>query len=166
MNLGICVSLVLLLCGLSLTWAQTNATCESKTKTSCEECLTNVSCLWCIKTKKCLTYPYQTILPPNSLCPLNDARWGRCLINFQTLIITLSVFGAVIIIAFFVCLFCCCKCENCGNSFKERKMQRNANKRTAAQEQRRAEMMARHDEIRQKYGLSKGSAYAKFDNSA
>ncbi|KAB5584601.1 hypothetical protein PHYPO_G00109410 [Pangasianodon hypophthalmus] len=166
MNLGIRISLFLLVCGLSSTLAQSNITCESKSKTSCEECLANVSCLWCIKTESCLTYPYSTILPPNSLCPLKDARWGQCMINFQTLIITLSVFGAVIIIAFFICLFCCCKCENCGNSIQERKMQRKAEKKTSAQEQRRAEMMARHDEIRQKYGLSRGSAYAKFDNSA
>lgn len=37
-----------------------------------------------------------------------------CVVNFQTLIITLSVVGGVLIIAFFVCVFCCCKCENCG----------------------------------------------------
>ncbi|KAI5613708.1 pituitary tumor-transforming 1 interacting protein a precursor, partial [Silurus asotus] len=123
-------------------------------------------CLWCISSKSCMTYPYSTILPSNSLCPLNDARWGQCTINFQTLIITLSVLGVIIIIAFFICLFSCCKCENCGNSFKENKMQRKAEKRTSAQEQRRADMMARHDEIRQKYGLSRGNAYAKFDNPA
>ncbi|GAA6084807.1 PTTG1 interacting protein a [Tachysurus ichikawai] len=128
--------------------------------------LTGVSCLWCITSKSCITYPYHTILPPSSVCPLNEARWGQCTINFQTLIITLSVLGAIIIIAFLICLFRCCKCENCGNSINERKMQRKADKRTVAQEQRRTEMMARHDEIRQKYGLSRGSAYAKFDNSA
>lgn len=37
-----------------------------------------LQCLWCIKTKSCLTYPVKTILPPQSLCPLNDARWGMC----------------------------------------------------------------------------------------
>ncbi|XP_027015692.1 PTTG1 interacting protein a [Tachysurus fulvidraco] len=160
------VSLFLLVCGLSSALAQNNITCENSGSTSCEQCLTNVSCLWCITSKSCITYPYSTILPPSSVCPLNDARWGQCMINFQTLIITLSVLGAIIIIAFLICLFRCCKCENCGNSINERKMQRKAEKRTVAQEQRRTEMMARHDEIRQKYGLSRGSAYAKFDNSA
>lgn len=165
MNLGICISLFLLVCGLSWTLAQNDMTCESKNET-CDQCVSNVSCLWCISTKSCLTYPYKYMLPPHSLCPLNDARWGQCTINFQILIITLSVLGAIIIIAFFICLFHCCKCENCGNSIQERKMQRKADKRTNAQEQRRSEMLARHDEIRQKYGLSRGSAYAKFDNSA
>lgn len=35
-------------------------------------------CLWCITTKRCITYPAKTILPPHSLCPLNNARWGLC----------------------------------------------------------------------------------------
>ncbi|KAM9483739.1 PTTG1 interacting protein a [Clarias gariepinus] len=165
MNLGICLSLFLLVCGLSSTLAQSNITCETYSQRSCEECLANVSCLWCIKSSSCLTYPYQTILPPSSLCPLNDARWGQCTINFQTLIITLSVLAAAIIIGFFICLFHYCKCENCGNSLQERKTQRKAEKRSSEQEHRRAEMMARHDEIREKYGLSKaGNAYARFDN--
>uniref|UniRef100_A0A3Q4I1L1 PTTG1 interacting protein n=1 Tax=Neolamprologus brichardi TaxID=32507 RepID=A0A3Q4I1L1_NEOBR len=71
-------------------------------------------CLWCITTKSCVTYPVRTILPPHALCPLNDARWGLCWMNFQILIITLSVIGGILIIAFLVCLFCCCKCENIG----------------------------------------------------
>uniref|UniRef100_A0A3Q4I1K3 PTTG1 interacting protein n=1 Tax=Neolamprologus brichardi TaxID=32507 RepID=A0A3Q4I1K3_NEOBR len=88
--------------------------CELKNGTSCEECLKNVTCLWCITTKSCVTYPVRTILPPHALCPLNDARWGLCWMNFQILIITLSVIGGILIIAFLVCLFCCCKCENIG----------------------------------------------------
>lgn len=35
-------------------------------------------------------------------------------VNFQTLIICFAVIGGIIIIAFLVCLFCCCKCEDCG----------------------------------------------------
>uniref|UniRef100_A0A671TQH5 Uncharacterized protein n=1 Tax=Sparus aurata TaxID=8175 RepID=A0A671TQH5_SPAAU len=76
-------------------------------------------CLWCIKTKSCVTYPVRTILPPHSLCPLNDARWGLCWMNFQALIITLAVVGGIIIIAALVCLFCCCKCENFGGQDAE-----------------------------------------------
>ncbi|KAI3367589.1 hypothetical protein L3Q82_026435 [Scortum barcoo] len=127
--------------------------CEAKNGTSCEECLKNVTCLWCIKTKSCVTYPVKTILPPHALCPLNDARWGLCWMNFQTLIITLAVLGGVIIIAFLVCLFCCCKCENFGSKRFEAKMQRQTNKMKTKQEERKAEMKQRHDEIRQKYDL-------------
>uniref|UniRef100_A0A667XIV3 Pituitary tumor-transforming gene 1 protein-interacting protein-like n=1 Tax=Myripristis murdjan TaxID=586833 RepID=A0A667XIV3_9TELE len=146
---------VLLLLGLVTVFAQTSApgkVCESKNGTSCEECLSNVTCLWCITTKSCITYPVQTILPPHSLCPLNDARWGLCWMNFQALIITLAVVGGVIIIAFLICLFCCCKCENFGSSRFEAKMERQANKTRTKQEERRAEMKQRHDEIRKKYG--------------
>ncbi len=35
-------------------------------------------------------------------------------VNFQTLIITISVIAGVIIIGVFVCCFRCCKCENIG----------------------------------------------------
>ncbi|XP_023828366.1 pituitary tumor-transforming gene 1 protein-interacting protein-like [Salvelinus sp. IW2-2015] len=108
---------VLLLFGLVAVFAQTAApriVCETKNGTSCEECLTIVTCLWCQKTKMCITYPVNTILPPHALCPLNDARWGRCWVNFQSLIIAMAVVGGVIIIAFLVCLFRCCKCEHIG----------------------------------------------------
>ncbi|XP_056606631.1 PTTG1 interacting protein a [Triplophysa dalaica] len=138
--------------------------CESKNGTSCEECLSNVNCLWCIPNKRCLTYPVKTILPPNSLCPLNDARWGLCTINFQILIITLSVAGALLIIGFFICIFCCCKCENIGSGRIEKNMNRKADKRKTKQGERTAELKTRHDEIRQKYGLSRASPYARFEN--
>uniref|UniRef100_A0A3Q3JWE6 Uncharacterized protein n=1 Tax=Monopterus albus TaxID=43700 RepID=A0A3Q3JWE6_MONAL len=107
----------------------------AKNQTSCEQCLQHVECLWCITTNSCITLP--TILPPHSLCPLNDARWGLCWMNFQTLIITLAVVGGVIIIALLVCLFCCCKCESIGSCFVP---------------YRKAEMKQRHEEIRKKYG--------------
>uniref|UniRef100_A0A8C5HVV7 PSI domain-containing protein n=1 Tax=Gouania willdenowi TaxID=441366 RepID=A0A8C5HVV7_GOUWI len=55
-----------------------SAACETKNGTNCEECLKNVTCLWCITTKSCVTYPVRTILPPHSLCPLDNARWGLC----------------------------------------------------------------------------------------
>ncbi|TWW80729.1 Small ubiquitin-related modifier 3-like SUMO-3-A [Takifugu flavidus] len=75
---------------------------------SCDECLKNVS-------KLCTDYPVGKVLPPQSLCPLNDARWGVCWVNFQILIITMSVLAGVIIIGVLVCCcFCCCKCEKVG----------------------------------------------------
>uniref|UniRef100_A0A3B1IMM6 PSI domain-containing protein n=1 Tax=Astyanax mexicanus TaxID=7994 RepID=A0A3B1IMM6_ASTMX len=75
------VPVILLLFGVSASSAQTAApgqTCENKNSTNCEDCLQNTSCLWCIKTQSCITYPVRSILPPQSLCPLNDARWGLC----------------------------------------------------------------------------------------
>ncbi|XP_018956304.1 pituitary tumor-transforming gene 1 protein-interacting protein-like [Cyprinus carpio] len=181
------IPIVLLLFGLSSTLAQNtispntttqtttqptsqgptttpHPSCETKSGTTCEECLAYVDCLWCISTKKCITYPAKTILPPNSLCPLNDARWGLCTINFQILIITLSVAAALLIIGFLVCIFCCCKCENFGSTRFQNRMNRQSDKTKTKQEERKAELKIRHDEIRQKYGLSRASPYARFDN--
>ncbi|XP_008397967.1 PTTG1 interacting protein a [Poecilia reticulata] len=155
---------LLLVSGLATVLAESapEHVCETKNGTSCEDCLKNVTCLWCIKTKSCVTYPVKTILPPHSLCPLDDARWGLCWMNFQTLIITLSVLGAVLIIALMVCMIRCCKCENFGSNRFEAKMQREANKTKAKQDERRAEMNKRHQEIRQKYGLNGPNPYARF----
>ncbi|XP_019953522.2 PTTG1 interacting protein a [Paralichthys olivaceus] len=163
MDLRISLPALLLVLGLVTVFAAApDSVCEAKNGTSCEECLKNVSCLWCIKTKSCVTYPVKTILPPHALCPLNEARWGLCWMNFQTLIITLAVFGGIIIIAFFVCLFCCCKCENFGSNRFNAKMQRQNDKTKTKQEERRAEMKDRHEEIRKKYGLSGQNPYSRF----
>ncbi|XP_077586650.1 pituitary tumor-transforming gene 1 protein-interacting protein-like [Stigmatopora nigra] len=165
MNIRNLAPVLLLLFALTTVFSQTAApgiACETKNGTTCEECLNNVTCLWCIATKTCVTYPVRTILPPHSLCPLNDARWGLCWMNFQNLIITLAVLGGVIIIALLICLFCCCKCENIGSSRFLANMERQVNKSKTKQETRRAEMKQRHDDIRKKYGLSGQNPYSRF----
>lgn len=48
-----------------------------------------LQCLWCITSKSCITYPYHTILPPSSVCPLNEARWGQCTSTYNTVHFTL-----------------------------------------------------------------------------
>ncbi|KAK7904197.1 hypothetical protein WMY93_016804 [Mugilogobius chulae] len=146
---------LLLIFGLASELAVSQLTCESKNGTSCDECLRNVSCLWCIPSKTCITYPVRTILPPHSVCPLNDARWGLCWMNFQTLIITISVVGGVLIIGLIVCMFCCCKCENIGSQRFEAKMARQANKLKAKQEERQCQKVENHC-------LSGQNPYSKF----
>uniref|UniRef100_A0A3B5L0F3 PSI domain-containing protein n=1 Tax=Xiphophorus couchianus TaxID=32473 RepID=A0A3B5L0F3_9TELE len=125
-----------------------SAPCSLKSNSSCDECLQNVACLWCSSTQQCMDYPVKNILPPSSVCPLNDARWGVCWVNFQILIITMSVLAGVIIIAILVCCFCCCKCQRIGcpsclpfNSLS-----------LIFSPFRKTEIQLRHDEIRQKYG--------------
>lgn len=54
------------------------AACSQNTNRTCEECLKNVSCLWCNTNKACVDYPVSRILPPSSLCALSSARWGVC----------------------------------------------------------------------------------------
>ncbi|XP_069554754.1 PTTG1 interacting protein b [Brachyistius frenatus] len=138
--------------------------CALRSNTSCVECLQNVSCLWCSPTNQCLDYPVRNILPPSSLCPLSDARWGLCWVNFLILIITMSVLAGIIVIAILVCCFCCCKCERIGNKKEDAKVQRQTRARKSRQKARRTEIQLRHDEIRQKYGMAKENPYARMDD--
>lgn len=140
-------------------------TCALKSNTSCDECLQNVTCLWCRTTQQCIDYPVRTVLPSHSLCPLPEARWGLCWMNFQTLIITMSVIAGMIIISILVCCFCCCKCERVGNKKEDAKVERQASARKGRQQERKTEMRMRHDEIRQKYGLAKETPYSRFEDS-
>ncbi|XP_003447392.1 PTTG1 interacting protein b [Oreochromis niloticus] len=163
---------VLISCGICVitvtaqtpTPAPADTPCALKSNTTCDECLQNVTCLWCITTKKCIEYPVKSILPSNSVCPLNDARWGLCWLNFQILIITVSVLAGIIIIAVLVCCFCCCKCEKIGRKREDMQMERQTRLRKDRQKARRSEMQMRHDEIRNKYGLSKDNPYARMDD--
>uniref|UniRef100_UPI0037E8F37C PTTG1 interacting protein b n=1 Tax=Semicossyphus pulcher TaxID=241346 RepID=UPI0037E8F37C len=168
---GSVFAVALIFCSFILTTvAQTSSPsttpipCAQRSNTSCDECLKNVTCLWCTPTSQCIDYPTRNILPPSSVCPLNDARWGLCWVNFQILIITMSVLAGVIIIAIFVCVCCCCKCERIGNKKEDAKVERQTRARKARQKERRTEMQLRHDEIRHKYGLAKDNPYARMDD--
>ncbi|KAM4025766.1 pituitary tumor-transforming gene 1 protein-interacting protein [Anomaloglossus baeobatrachus] len=140
--------------------------CSSMSNTTCETCLNNVSCLWCNTDSKCLDYPVRHILPPSSLCKLKDARWGICWLNFEALIITLSVIGGTIILSLILCCCCCCrKKKNRSSSLETEKSVREKEERRVRQEERRVQMKSRHDEIRKKYGLFKeDNPYSKFDS--
>uniref|UniRef100_A0A8C2VBQ1 PTTG1 interacting protein n=1 Tax=Chinchilla lanigera TaxID=34839 RepID=A0A8C2VBQ1_CHILA len=139
--------------------------CAQKTNTSCEECLKNVSCLWCNTNKACLDYPVRTILPPASLCELSSARWGICSVNFKALIIAMSVLGGSLVLGIAVaCCCCCCRRKKSRKPDKsDERAAREQEERRIRQEERRAEMKSRHDEIRRKYGLFKEkNPYEKF----
>ncbi|KAM8857097.1 PTTG1 interacting protein b [Synchiropus picturatus] len=139
-------------------------TCESRSNTSCDQCLQNVSCLWCNANSRCLEYPVKNILPSSSVCSLTEARWGLCQINLQILIISMCVIGGVIIVALLVCCFCCCKCEKIGNRREDARAERQHQERSSRQKAKRTEMQLRHDEIRQKYGLAKNNAYTRMSD--
>ncbi|NXK38975.1 PTTG protein, partial [Piprites chloris] len=134
--------------------------CRQYTNRSCEECLKNVTCLWCASSRRCMEYPVQRILPPADLCELRSARWGVCWVNFEALIIAMSVVGGTFLIMLGVCCCCCCckkksKKQVSGRSLPDKDDERAARereKRRVRQEERRAEMKSRHDEIRRKYG--------------
>uniref|UniRef100_A0A3Q0RSB5 PTTG1 interacting protein n=1 Tax=Amphilophus citrinellus TaxID=61819 RepID=A0A3Q0RSB5_AMPCI len=68
-------------------------------------------CLWCFATNNCTEYPVSWLLPPATLCPLSQARWGVCWMNFEALIIAMAVLGGAILIGIVVCCCCCCCCR-------------------------------------------------------
>ncbi|NXD02046.1 PTTG protein, partial [Certhia familiaris] len=137
--------------------------CHQYTNRSCEECLKNVTCLWCASSRRCMEYPVRRILPPADLCELRSARWGVCWVNFEALIIAMSVVGGTLLIMLGVCCCCCCckkksKKQVSGGGGPDKDDERAARereKRRVRQEERRAEMKSRHDEIRRKYGTVK-----------
>uniref|UniRef100_A0A674NNN2 PTTG1 interacting protein n=1 Tax=Takifugu rubripes TaxID=31033 RepID=A0A674NNN2_TAKRU len=90
-------------------------------RVSCQMCLFSVGlrisrynsfeCFWCFSTNNCTYYPVSWLIPPSSLCPLSQARWGMCWINFEALVITLGVVAGIIVLAVTICCcYCCCCC--------------------------------------------------------
>ncbi|XP_074046051.1 pituitary tumor-transforming gene 1 protein-interacting protein isoform X2 [Macrotis lagotis] len=142
------------------------AGCAQSTNRSCTECLKNVSCFWCNTNKACLDYPVRNILPPSSLCQLSSARWGVCWVNFEALIIAMSVVGGALLLGLTICCcYCCRKRKNQRPDKEEERAAREREERKVRQEERRAEMKSRHEEIRKKYGLFKEqNPYARFEN--
>uniref|UniRef100_F7GKL0 PTTG1 interacting protein n=1 Tax=Monodelphis domestica TaxID=13616 RepID=F7GKL0_MONDO len=106
-----------------------------------------------------MDYPVRKILPPSALCPLKSARWGVCWVNFEALIIAMSVVGGILLLGITVCCCCCCR---------KRKSQRQVDQEATASGGlvphrilsfcRRAEMKSRHEEIRKKYGEARPSS--------
>ncbi|XP_070108693.1 pituitary tumor-transforming gene 1 protein-interacting protein [Equus przewalskii] len=160
-------ALLLLLLPAAAAQGPPGVACSQNTNKTCEECLKNVSCLWCNTNKACLDYPVTKILPPGSLCKLSSARWGVCWVNFEALIITMSVLGGAVLLGVAVCCCCCCRRKKSRKPDKsEEKAMREREERRIRQEERRAEMKSRHDEIRKKYGLFKEeNPYARFENN-
>ncbi|XP_015213592.1 pituitary tumor-transforming gene 1 protein-interacting protein [Lepisosteus oculatus] len=141
--------------------------CSTFSQKSCEECLKNVSCLWCYTNNTCLDYPVKNLLPPASLCSLSQARWGVCWVNFEALIIAMAVVGGTILLSITVCCcWCCCRTSSSGLDRDEERLSRRREEIRQRSEERKAERKSRHDEIRKKYGLVPDSdhPYSRFEN--
>jgi len=135
---------------------------------SCDECLgvAGAKCLWCNSDKSCQAYPISSVLP-TKLCSLDKARWGVCWLNFEAMIISVSVIGGIIILALTVCICRCCCCRgNNKRRYEKEDARQNAQKmeRKAKSDARREERKERLDEIRRKYGLMKDEPYQRFDS--
>uniref|UniRef100_A0A8C3R1B9 Pituitary tumor-transforming gene 1 protein-interacting protein n=1 Tax=Cyanoderma ruficeps TaxID=181631 RepID=A0A8C3R1B9_9PASS len=129
--------------------------CSAFSQKSCEECLKNVSCLWCYTNNTCIDYPVRSILPPSSLCSLSNARWGVCWINFEDVIIAMAVVAGLILVTVTVCCCYCCYCRKRSRSRldeEEEQLARKREERRLQSLQRKHERKLKHDEIRKKYG--------------
>ncbi|XP_071591299.1 PTTG1IP family member 2 [Heliangelus exortis] len=143
--------------------------CSEFSQRSCEECLKNVSCLWCYTENTCIDYPVRSIIPPSSLCSLSNARWGVCWINFEALIIAIAVVAGLILVCTAVCCCYCCYCRGRSRSRvdeEEEELTRKTEERRLQSLQRKLERKWKHDEIRKKYGLLQDSdnPYSRFEN--
>ncbi|KAL5006515.1 hypothetical protein ScPMuIL_015321 [Solemya velum] len=131
--------------------------------------LESAKCLWCGSKSLCVLYPAGDVLPKTSLCPLDEARWGVCWLNFEALIISMSVIGGALILALVICICCCCCCKGKKKSkylAEEIKYEREKEERKRKSEERRSERKEKNDEIRRKYGLIKeDNPYQRFDNA-
>ncbi|XP_046369636.1 pituitary tumor-transforming gene 1 protein-interacting protein-like isoform X2 [Haliotis rufescens] len=134
---------------------------------SCDECIKAAKsrCFYCYADHSCQLYPLGDIVPQH--CDLSKARWGVCWVNFEALIIAMSVIGGLIILTITCCCIrcCCCKGGNKGKYMKEEaKWDRQKTERKQRGEERKADRKERMDEIRRKYGLVKDDTpYQRFD---
>ncbi|XP_051872850.1 pituitary tumor-transforming gene 1 protein-interacting protein-like [Pristis pectinata] len=152
----------------------TGKDCSDFSYTSCEECLENIDCLWCFVEERCMKYPVEFIIPPSSICPLHEARWAVCWVNFESLIIAMSIVGGLILLPLVCCCcYCCCKFKLCCCQKKshcpdeeEVRLARQQEERRQRNEQRKSDRSARYDEIRKKYGLIQNSepTFRRFEN--
>ncbi|XP_025895159.1 pituitary tumor-transforming gene 1 protein-interacting protein-like, partial [Nothoprocta perdicaria] len=144
--------------------------CSDFSQKSCEECLKNVSCLWCYTNNTCIDYPVRSILPSSSLCSLSNARWGVCWINFEALLIAIAVAAGLILVSLAVCCCYCCYCRRrrarSRAEEEEERLARNKEERRLQSLQRKHERKMKHDEIRRKYGLLQDSdnPYSRLEN--
>ncbi|XP_074842340.1 PTTG1IP family member 2 isoform X1 [Carettochelys insculpta] len=143
------------------------AVCSDFSLKSCEECLKNVSCLWCNTNNTCMDYPVRSVLP--SSCPLSDARWGVCWMNFEAFIIAIAVIAGLILLSIAVCCCYCCYCRRRSRrrpDEDEERLARDQEERRMQSLQRKHERKMKHDEIRKKYGLLQDSdhPYSRFEN--
>lgn len=133
---------------------------------SCEKCVQSAKCLYCFKDKTCKPYPVGSLLPSSSVCPLNQARWSKCFINFEALLIAMGVLAGLLLFSICMCIYCCCcrKSDHLKYMAEELKFEHQREERRQKAAERRAERQSKNDEIRKKYGLMKEeNPYRRFD---
>nr|CAB3265309.1 pituitary tumor-transforming gene 1 protein-interacting protein [Phallusia mammillata] len=173
------VSEISILCGLicvfalaSVVHCQTPAPDDgcAKLNDSCGTCIKNASCLWCNTDNTCKLYPVKHVIPQTTDCKLSAARWGVCWLNFEAMIISVSIIGGVLLIAITLCFCKCCGCccfkkNNSKYLREEARLDRERQERQMRQDERRQDRQRKNDDIRRKYGLmGSNNQYQRFDD--
>ncbi|XP_054846764.1 pituitary tumor-transforming gene 1 protein-interacting protein-like isoform X2 [Eublepharis macularius] len=142
--------------------------CAAFSGKTCDQCIQNTSCLWCNEKSICMDYPVRSIIPSSTLCPLSEARWGLCWVNFQALIISIAVVAGLLLLTIVgcCCYCCCCRGRHRGRLEEEERFIREREEKHLQSLQRKHERKAKHDEIRKKYGLLQDSdhPYSRYEN--
>ncbi|XP_053700167.1 pituitary tumor-transforming gene 1 protein-interacting protein isoform X1 [Synchiropus splendidus] len=169
-NIAACCLALLLFC-ISGVESQTTTSPQPGCSSfrNCDTCVPNPKCLWCFSTNNCTEYPVSWLLPPASVCRLSEARWAVCWLNFEALVVTVGVLGGIIILSFLVCCCYCCCCRRRQSrrpDYEEEFYARRREEMRQRADDRKFERMARHEDIRRKYGLMGDSdhPYSKFEN--
>ncbi|GAV03621.1 hypothetical protein RvY_14017 [Ramazzottius varieornatus] len=132
---------------------------------TCEACVNveGAKCYYCRNNSSgragCHLYPAEHVFPRSDECPLADARWGTCWVNFEALIITMGIVGGLLLVTVLTTLYCCCCRRNRGahSDVQELRWERETTERQQRHADRRAEREAKMAGIREKYGLTRQS---------
>lgn len=145
----------------STTTMDPEALCRSKT--NCNDCVSveGAKCYFCYSNatgmESCRLYPAEKVFPRSEECALSQARWGVCWVNFEALIISMSVIAGVLLISVITAIYCCC-CRSRKSGVVDStsiKWERETQERERRHADRRVEREAKMDQIRQKYGLNR-----------
>lgn len=135
---------------------------------NCDQCVADIKCYYCWKTKKCGKYPYTILHPVPKECgdSLDDLSWRTCKVNAQVLVIVFaSLFGLIGLIVLIFLVYCCCirKCLRSRYDNQIIRWNRSRVQLEERQAERRQEREHARAAIRAKYGLgSEGSDYKRF----
>ncbi|XP_001634273.2 pituitary tumor-transforming gene 1 protein-interacting protein isoform X2 [Nematostella vectensis] len=134
-----------------------DSVCSKYSNGTCQDCVKNDGCYYCVPTKKCASGVVKATL--HASCKDNQWKVGQCVFTGKILLIVLPTLGGVILIALCCCIYCCCCRKKKRGSKKEDKQEakwrRQREDIKIKHSERRAERQQKYDEIRKKYGLNR-----------
>eukprot|EP00794_Sanderia_malayensis_P006338 gene6338-7064_t len=153
--------------GQSVDATTTDADCQKK-NSSCYTCTELYSCYWCKPSKQCRKYPVGSIVPRD--CTKHQWFYKQCTVAGYWLIIVVPCVGIFLLICLGCCIYCCC-CRTSKAKKEEKykletaRLNKDKERRKAAQSQKKSDRAKKADEVRKKYGLYQHeSSYQKLQD--